>query len=155
LERTFHREAGDGDQAAASQAERGEARTDAPASRADPDARPVAARRGARVLQLPRNPRQHGRPGGVPHRDRTELPARIAKTWSAPSVDVGAVQAARRSLVTPSQDPAPVPERAFLRQAPEVGAVCGSSARTDLRGGTPARAFPTATGVKSKTNTRG
>jgi hypothetical protein len=28
---------------------------------------------------------------------------------------------------------------------PEVGAVCGNSARTDLRGGTPARASPTAT----------
>jgi len=33
----------------------------------------------------------------------------------------------------------------LLRQAPEVRAVCGSSARTDLRGGPPARAVPTAT----------
>src|SRR5262249_14238654 len=145
LERGFHREAGDGDQAAAGQAERGEARTDAPAPRADPDARPVAARRGARVLQLPRNPGQHGGPGGVPHRDRARLATRTAKTWSASAADVGALQVARRSLATPSQGPAPVPERAFLRQTPEVRAVCGSSARTDLRGGTPARAFPTAT----------
>src|SRR5262249_53308846 len=31
---------------------------------------------------------------------------------------------------------------ALTPPSPEVGAVCGSSARTDLRGGTPARAFP-------------
>ena len=49
------------------------------------------------------------------------------------------------SLVSPGSGPAPVSERTLLRQAPEVGAVCGNSARTDLRGGTPARAFPTAT----------
>jgi hypothetical protein len=32
-----------------------------------------------------------------------------------------------------------------LRQQPEVGAVCGNAARTDLCGGPPARAVPTAT----------
>ena len=52
---------------------------------------------------------------------------------------------ARRSLDSSTQDHAPVPERAFRRQTPEVRAVCGNSARTDLCGGTPARAFPTAT----------
>ena len=38
--------------------------------------------------------------------------------------------------------------RHVCRQPPEVGAVCGNSARTDLCGGTPARAFPTATGLE-------
>ena len=35
--------------------------------------------------------------------------------------------------------------RSLLRHSPEVGAVCGNSARTDLCGGLPARAVPTAT----------
>src|SRR5271157_5163292 len=73
--------------------------------------------------------------------------------------DVGAVRSARRSLDPQGPGPAPMPERSLLRQAPEVGAVCGNSARTDLRGATPARAFPTATllsmsgsSLKSKTS---
>jgi hypothetical protein len=48
-------------------------------------------------------------------------------------------------MATQTQGPAPLSKHAVLRQAPKVGAVCGNSARTDLRGGTPARAFPTAT----------
>ncbi len=38
----------------------------------------------------------------------------------------------------------------LLRQVPEVRAVCGNSARTDLRGGPPVRAVPTATGHCSR-----
>ena len=34
--------------------------------------------------------------------------------------------------------------RAFCRQTPEVGAVCGKAARTDLRGGRPVMDVPTA-----------
>ena len=56
------------------------ARAGAPASRADPAARQVAAQRGARVLQLPWSPRQHGGSGSVPHGDRAKLAARTAKT---------------------------------------------------------------------------
>ena len=37
------------------------------------------------------------------------------------------------------------PRCPFLRQTPKVRAVCSSSTRTDLRGGPPARAVPTAT----------
>src|SRR5262249_23610813 len=37
-----------------------------------------------------------------------------------------------------------------LPPSPEVGAVCGNSARTDRRGGTPARAFPTATPLRAR-----
>ena len=80
LKRRVHREAGDGDQAAPSQAERGEERTGASASRADPAARQVAAQRGARVLQLPRSPRQHGGSGSLSHGDHAKLAARTAKT---------------------------------------------------------------------------
>ena len=126
--------------------QRGEGGAAAAASRADPEARRVAAKRGAGVLQLPRSPRQHGSTGSVPHgrRSRSWLQRLAASKPAAPD-DVGAVRAARRSLDSQGPDPAPVPERPLLRQAPEVRAVCGNSARTDLRGGTPARAVPTAT----------
>ena len=50
-----------------------------------------------------------------------------------------------RTLDTLNKDPAPTPKRALLRQASEVGAQCGNSARWDLCGGPPARAVPTAT----------
>ena len=53
-------------QAAAGQAGRGEGGADASASRADPGAWCVAAKRGAGVLQLSRSPRQHGSTGVVP-----------------------------------------------------------------------------------------
>ena len=41
-------------------------------------------------------------------------------------------------------DSASLAERAVCRQTPEVGAVCGNSARTDLCGGRPAMGVPTA-----------
>ena len=50
-----------------------------------------------------------------------------------------------RTLDALNKDPAPTPKRALLRQASEVGAQCGNSARWDLCGGPPARAVPTAT----------
>src|SRR5262245_45740128 len=51
-----------------------------------------------------------------------------------------------------AQDPASASERSLLRQAPEVRTVCGSSARTDLRGEPPERAVPTATGPASRSH---
>jgi hypothetical protein len=50
---------------------------------------------------------------------------------------------------------APVSQRSLLRQTPEVGAVCGKSARTDLCGGRPARAVPTATPAHDGVNAPG
>jgi hypothetical protein len=41
-------------------------------------------------------------------------------------------------------------QAANLRYAPDVRAVCGSSARTDLCGGRFVRAVPTATGLNSR-----
>jgi hypothetical protein len=50
-----------------------------------------------------------------------------------------------QSRAVASNGLAGVRRRALLRQAPEIRAVCGNAARTDPRGGPPARAVPTAT----------
>ena len=47
-------------------------------------------------------------------------------------------------MATDAEDSAPLSKRAVCRSTSEVRAVCGSSARTDLCGGWPARAIPTA-----------
>ena len=49
-----------------------------------------------------------------------------------------------RTLAADAEDPASVSKRAVCQSTSEVRAVCGSSARTDLCGGWPARAIPTA-----------
>src|SRR5208283_3130729 len=43
--------------------------------------------------------------------------------------------------------PTPLAKRPLRRQTPEVGAVCGQAARTDLCGGWPEMAIPTAIGT--------
>jgi len=55
-----------------------------------------------------------------------------------------------QSRTVASNGLAGVRRRALLRQAPEIRAVCGNAARTDPRGGPPARAVPTATGKQRK-----
>ena len=58
--------------------------------------------------------------------------------------DLGEVLQALPTLAADAEDPAPVSKRAVCQSTSEVRAVCGSSARTDLCGGWPARAIPTA-----------
>src|SRR5271168_1589925 len=48
---------------------------------------------------------------------------------------------------TTSSNPASLSRRAFRRYPSKVGAVCGSSARTDLCGGRSAMIVPTATEI--------
>src|SRR5262249_34764033 len=93
----------------------------------------------------PRHPWQHAGAGDVSAGGDTVLAAGVATSQSAPSPAVGTLRATRGSLHPQAQDPASASERSLLRQTPEVRAVCGSSARTDLRGGPPKRAVPTAT----------
>jgi hypothetical protein len=50
-----------------------------------------------------------------------------------------------RSLDATTHDPAPAPQRSLLHHTPEVGAVCGNAARTDLCGGPLERVVPTVT----------
>src|SRR5262249_38171675 len=71
--------------------------------------------------------------------------AGAASPQSALASFVGSLRATHGSLHPQTSDPAPAPQRPFLRQTPEVRAVCGNAARTDLCGGPPARAVPTAT----------
>jgi hypothetical protein len=51
------------------------------------------------------------------------------------SYDLVAIRPVCRPLNSPTQDPAPISKRAILCQSPEVRAVCGNPARTDLCGG--------------------
>jgi hypothetical protein len=59
--------------------------------------------------------------------------------------ELGALQKTGKPLDTQTQDFASISQRAFLRQTPEVGAVCGKAARMELRGGLLVRAVPTTT----------
>src|SRR3984893_12952775 len=52
---------------------------------------------------------------------------------------------ARGSLAPPATHPPPLAQPALRRHAPEVGAVCGKAARTDLCGGRGVISVPTAT----------
>ena len=97
------------------------------------------------VLQLPRHSWQSAGPGDLPAGDGSVVAAGAAAPQSALSSFVGSLRATHGSLHPQTSDPAPAPQRPLLRQTPEVRAVCGNAARTDLCGGPPARAVPTAT----------
>jgi hypothetical protein len=51
-------------------------------------------------------------------------------------------------LATHGKNPSSMAQPALCRQTPEVGAVCGNSASTDLCGGRPAMGVPTAIGSR-------
>ncbi len=72
-------------------------------------------------------------------------PTRLTRTESEASYALGPIREAGGPMAPPTQDPASLSQRAIPRQTPEVRAVCGNAARTDLCGGPPARAVPTAT----------
>ena len=69
---------------------------------------------------------------------------------SRPSASSSIPGAAQHAVDTPDPHRAPIPAGALRRHAPKVGAQCGSPARSDLRGGPPARAVPTATRIGSR-----
>jgi group II intron reverse transcriptase/maturase len=70
--------------------------------------------------------------------------ARASAAQSKGRRDVGADREVGRRLAPKAPNPSSLAERSLCRQAPEVGAVCGNSARTDLRGGRPVMGVPTA-----------
>ncbi len=107
---------------------------------------PTCCHQLARVLpQLPRRPGQHGQRHGVPHAVDTSLALCVETPEPKASIAVDAFRPTRRQMDSPCPDTEPVPQRAILRQPPEVGAVCGNSARTDLCGPPGATRGPTAT----------
>src|SRR6202035_335023 len=55
---------------------------------------------------------------------------------------LGSDHEARERLASTATYPPPVAEPAVRRQTPEVGAVCGKAARTDLCGGRPSNGRP-------------
>src|SRR4051794_23435155 len=58
--------------------------------------------------------------------------------------DVEADPENSRRVSPQAQDPSSLAKPALRRQTPEVGAECPNGARSDLCGGMPAMAFPTA-----------
>jgi len=59
--------------------------------------------------------------------------------------DLGKVRADHGEMVTSPASETPLAQCAISLPTPKVGAVCASSARTDLYGGCPARGIPTVT----------
>ena len=57
---------------------------------------------------------------------------------------VGPDRPTGRGVAPQAPYPTPLAKRSLRRQTPEVGAVCGQAARTDLCGGTGVTRFPTA-----------
>src|SRR3989304_4592087 len=81
----------------------------------------------------------------IPRRASSDVAPRTAPSQSTRSPpDLGKVFQVKQTLATDAEDPASLSQRAVCRSTSEVGAVCGSSARTDLCGGRPEMAVPTA-----------
>ena len=93
----------------------------------------------------------HAVPGNLPRLETFRQ--QIARHWrlalrrrkSAQPVDVEAVRDPYGPLSAPTQSPASLPFGKVSRYASEIGAVCVSSACTDLCGGCRATGIPTAT----------
>ena len=123
-----------GDQGGAARAE----------ARASSRSREMARASRRRILRLPRRADQQ--PGVI----RVPLPRRRSLAPAAMPAQpegvrgVGADGETGRRVSPEAPYPASLAECAVCRQTPEVGAVCGNSARTDLCGGTGVTRFPTA-----------
>jgi hypothetical protein len=89
----------------------------------------------------------------TPSRPRVTPRSVAIDAWPSQSTQPSQLEAHTpdlRTMDTTSSSPASLPGRAFRRYSSKVGAVCGSSARTDLCGGRPAMTVPTATAVTPK-----
>ena len=135
--RRFHRPAEDNVQEAPRQTASDQTGFDALASPAGPAAWGLVPWGGTGILQLPRGPRQHQEPRVVPVSGGPDLVACITSPEPMPPDELGEIRADCRSLATNPQGPASLSQPTLLRQTPEIGAVCGNSARTDLCGGCP------------------
>ncbi len=121
--------------------------SETPGKRGTSRARSQMARVGrAGVLQLPRGAGQQRRASSVPQAgDPGLVLGASAPEPDRPGPHLDADVVVRGPLTPRSPDPAPVPERALLRQAPAARAGCGNSARPDPCGGRAVRPGPTAT----------
>src|SRR3984885_13828193 len=102
---------------------------------------------GQWLLPIPRRSRE---PAGVTAIPRSVVRSVAVDAWppqSAQPPELASHSSDLRTMDTSSSHPASFSQRAFRRYSSEVGAVCGSSARTDLYGGRSAMTVPTVTGV--------
>ena len=107
--------------------------------------RRVAAKRVSRLVSVLCCPRQLRTPAAVPRCAPSHVAPHAASSQpTRPPLDLGEVLQALQTLATDAEDPAPLSQRAVCTSTSKVRAVCGNSARTDLCGGWPARAIPTA-----------
>ena len=109
------------------------------------ESRGMAAKRVSRLVPVLRCPRQLRTSPPVPRGDPGPVAPPAASTQPTRSPhDMGKVLAVQPALAADAEDSASLSERAVCRSTSEVRAVCGSSARTDLCGGWPEKAIPTA-----------
>src|SRR6266481_2184027 len=100
---------------------------------------------GDGVPQLLRHSRQLSQSANVCPRNPAELAALAAAAWRLPEALVATLCTDSRKLASPASDPPSLSQPALFGEVLDVGAVCVNCARTDLCGGLPARAVPTAT----------
>src|SRR5688500_4110666 len=98
-----------------------------------------------RLLQLPRSADELQSTRDVPGRGYPSLAAATQPTQPEWCYHLGTDEEARRRLAPKTAHPTPLAQQALRRPSPEVGAVCGKAARTDLCGGREVTRVPTAT----------
>src|SRR3954447_8104696 len=97
-----------------------------------------------RLLRLPRGADQHRGTQSLPVPRRQPMGACAPAPQSKGRNDVEPDPENSRRVSPQAQDPSSLAKPALRRQTPEVGAECPNGARSDLCGGMPAMAFPTA-----------
>jgi group II intron reverse transcriptase/maturase len=98
-----------------------------------------------RLLQLSRRADQQSRTRGIPGRDHPSLAVASQPPQPEECSHLGPDEGAGGRLAPTTAYPSPLAQSALRRQTPEVGAVCGKAARTDLCGGHGVTRVPTAT----------
>ena len=107
--------------------------------------RRVAAKCVSRLVPVLRGSRQLRTPATVPRCAPGHVAPRAASSQpTRPPPDLGEIHEALPALAPDADDPPSLSRRAVCMSTSKVRAVCGSSARTDLCGGRPAMAVPTA-----------
>src|SRR3989454_11904678 len=117
----------------------GLATVDAPAH---PPTGEMAGAGRQRILQLPRRADEQPCTRGLPRRDRQALVADTPPTQPKRRSHLGSDAEARGRLASATAHPSPLAQPTLCRHAPEVGAVCGKAARTDLCGGARGNSRP-------------
>ena len=97
-----------------------------------------------RLLRLPRRADQRLGVVRIPISCRRPLASSAAPTQSASGIDMDADGEIGRRVPPQAANPSSVAKRAVRRQTPEVRAVCGNPASTDLCGGRSEMGVPTA-----------